>query len=49
MTVSPDPRTRPAMGKWLPLEYGCHVRDVLRLYGTRLDLMLTIDGPRYPN
>jgi hypothetical protein len=40
---------RPAAGKWSPLEYGCHVRDVLRLYDYRLTLMLTQDDPLYPN
>lgn len=42
-------RQRPAPGTWSQLEYGCHVRDVLRLYDTRLTLMLTQDGPHYPN
>jgi hypothetical protein len=42
-------RHRPAPGKWSALEYGCHVRDVLRLYDQRLGLMLTQEGPRYPN
>jgi hypothetical protein len=40
---------RPEPGKWSPLEYGCHVRDVLRLYDYRLVLMLTEDDPLYPN
>jgi hypothetical protein len=40
---------RPAPGTWSPLEYGCHVRDVLRLYDYRLTLMLTEDDPLYPN
>jgi hypothetical protein len=42
-------RQRPVPGKWSALEYGCHVRDVFRLYDQRLELMLTTDGPRYPN
>jgi hypothetical protein len=42
-------RTRPEPGTWSALEYGCHVRDVFRLYDARLTLMLTQDGPRYPN
>ena len=49
LTQPGDPRQRPAPDKWSPLEYGCHVRDVLRLYRIRLDLMLTTDGPQYPN
>ncbi|MGH3245495.1 MAG: DinB family protein, partial [Trebonia sp.] len=40
-------RLRP--GKWSALEYGCHVRDVLRLYDYRLGLMLSEDDPLYPN
>lgn len=31
------------------LEYGCHVRDVLRLTDYRLTLMLTADGPVFPS
>jgi len=45
----PDVRQRPDEGTWSPLEYACHVRDVLRLYDHRLHLMLTEDGPHYPN
>lgn len=40
-------RSRP--DKWSPLEYGCHVRDVFRLYDYRLGLMLTEDDPLFPN
>jgi hypothetical protein len=46
---SPEARLRPRPDKWSPLEYGCHVRDVLRLYDYRLGLMLTEDDPLYPN
>jgi hypothetical protein len=35
--------------RWSALEYGCHVRDVFRLYDYRLGLMLTEDDPLYPN
>lgn len=42
-------RRRPAPDVWSPLEYGCHVRDVCRLYLQRLDLMLTTADPLYPN
>jgi hypothetical protein len=49
LTEPGDKASRPAPGTWSPLEYGCHVRDVLRLYLVRLDLMLTTDGPHYPN
>lgn len=44
-----DPRQRPAPSVWSTLEYGCHVRDVLRLYTERLVMMLTEDGPDFPN
>jgi hypothetical protein len=49
LTGPGDARLRPSVGKWSPLEYGCHVRDVLRLYDYRLRLMLTQEGPEYPN
>jgi hypothetical protein len=44
-----DARHRPAPGTWSALEYACHVRDVLRLYDQRLEMMLTQEEPRYPN
>jgi DinB superfamily len=44
-----DVRARPAPQVWSPLEYGCHVRDVFRLYDYRLGLMLNQDDPLYPN
>ncbi|HEY6493646.1 MAG TPA: DinB family protein [Trebonia sp.] len=44
-----DAGQRPRPDKWSALEYGCHVRDVHRLYDYRLGLMLTEDNPRYPN
>lgn len=40
---------RPRDDAWSPLEYACHVRDVFRIYDERLRLMLTEDGPQYPN
>src|SRR5207244_7702493 len=45
----PDVRDRPSDDRWSPLEYGCHVRDVYRLYRYRLQLMLDEDDPTYPN
>ncbi len=39
----PDPAT------WSTLEYGCHVRDVFRIFDRRLRLMLTEDDPLFPN
>src|SRR5258707_2361735 len=47
--AAPDAARRPVPGKWSPLEYGCHVRDVFLLYHYRLGLMLTEDDPLYPN
>ncbi|HEY0935462.1 MAG TPA: DinB family protein [Trebonia sp.] len=47
--AAPDAARRPRADKWSALEYGCHVRDVLRLYDRRLALMLTEDDPLYPN
>ena len=34
---------------WSALEYGCHVRDVFRLYDKRLVMMLTLDNPTFAN
>ena len=42
-------RRRPDPSVWSPLEYACHVRDVCRLYDTRLRLMLTGDDPQFEN
>jgi hypothetical protein len=42
-------RRRPDPTTWSPLEYACHVRDVVRLYDERLRLMLETDDPDYPN
>lgn len=40
---------RPAPDVWSPLEYGCHVRDVHRLFAERARLMLTTDDPVFAN
>jgi hypothetical protein len=42
-------RRRPRPDVWSPLEYGCHVRDVCRIYDYRLGLILQEDDPTYPN
>jgi len=44
-----DVRQRPTVDRWSPLEYACHVRDVFRIYDYRLDLILSVDDPTYPN
>ena len=49
LLLDPRARTRPADDVWSGLEYGCHVRDVFRLYDQRLRMMLEQDDPRYPN
>jgi hypothetical protein len=45
----PTARLRPAPDKWSTLEYGCHVRDVFRLFDRRLELMLEDDNPLFDN
>ena len=45
----PGARERPQPGVWSPLEYACHVRDVFRLFDTRLALMLDEDDPLFAN
>jgi hypothetical protein len=45
----PGARDRPDPATWSPLEYGCHVRDVFRLYDHRLQRMLDEDDPTYAN
>ncbi len=42
-------RVRPGPLVWSPLEYACHVRDVCEVFGARLDLILTQEGPRFAN
>ena len=44
-----DARDRPDASTWSALEYGCHVRDVFRLFDVRLCLMLQDDDPLFPN
>lgn len=45
----PDARDRPDDATWSPLEYGAHVRDVFRVFETRLRLMLAEDAPAFAN
>jgi hypothetical protein len=40
---------RPAPRVWSPMEYGCHVRDVCRLFESRLDLMRSQVDPAFEN
>jgi hypothetical protein len=46
---SPAVTARPQPQVWSPLEYGAHVRDVLRLFDARLQLILTDDDPTFEN
>jgi hypothetical protein len=43
----PHPRRRPAERVWSPLEYACHVRDVLRVQGQRFALALRVREPEF--
>ena len=45
----PNATERPDEQTWSPLEYACHVRDVHRIFGERLDLMLEQDEPTFAN
>jgi hypothetical protein len=45
----PTVRDRPSPSVWSPLEYGCHVRDVFRVFDDRLSLMLAEEHPRFAN
>ena len=47
--ATPGVRRRPGPRIWSPLEYGCHVRDVFRLYDERLQLMIEEKNPLFPN
>lgn len=49
LTTRANVRERPTPEMWSPLEYGCHVRDVFRVYDGRLKRMLEEDGPHYEN
>jgi hypothetical protein len=41
-------RTNPAPGVFSPIQYGAHVRDIQRVYGDRILLMLCEDNPVFP-
>jgi hypothetical protein len=44
-----DVAVRPDDSTWSTLEYACHVRDVFRIFNTRVHLMLDEDDPTFPN
>ena len=41
-------RKNPAPGIFSPIQYGAHVRDIQRVYGDRILLMLTEENPVFP-
>ncbi len=45
----PDVTERPRPTVWSTLEYGCHIRDVHRIFNDRVRLMLDEDEPLFPN
>ncbi|CRZ14710.1 DinB family protein [Mycolicibacterium neworleansense] len=45
----PGVTARTRADRWSVLEYGCHIRDVHRIFDHRVRLMLTEDDPRFPN
>jgi hypothetical protein len=45
----PQARVRPAPDVWSVVEYGCHTRDVFRIFATRVRLMLDEDDPTFAN
>jgi hypothetical protein len=47
--AEPGARDRPRPSVWSTLEYGCHVRDVHRIFNHRVRLMLDEEEPRFPN
>jgi hypothetical protein len=42
-------RRRPVPTVWSPLEYGCHVRDVFRIFVGRLEALRIADDPEFAN
>jgi len=42
-------RARPMPQVWSPLEYGCHVRDVCRVFGSRVNLLRSQADPTFEN
>ena len=47
--TAPEATVRPRPSTWSVLEYGCHVRDVHRIFEQRVTLMLAEDDPVFPN
>jgi hypothetical protein len=49
LLARPGIEDRPEPAVWSALGYMCHVRDVCRVFGERVQLMLTEDDPSFPN
>jgi hypothetical protein len=49
LLARPHVTLRPTHDQWSAAEYGCHVRDVYRLFDHRLQRMLAEDGPHFEN
>ncbi|MEN4401061.1 DinB family protein [Mycolicibacterium senegalense] len=45
----PGVTVRTRADRWSILEYGCHIRDVHRIFEHRVQLMLTEHDPHFPN
>ena len=41
-------RTNPEPGVFSPLQYSAHVRDIVRVYGDRIELAVAEDNPTFP-
>ena len=41
-------RTNPKPGVFSPLQYGAHVRDIVRVYSDRIELAIAEDNPTFP-
>jgi len=41
-------RTNPEPGVFSPVQYGAHVRDIVRVYGDRIELAIANDNPTFP-
>jgi len=49
LLAAPGAAVRPEPAVWSVLEYACHVRDVHRIFGERVGLMLDQDDPVFAN
>lgn len=47
--AGPEVTVRPRPTMWSTLEYGCHIRDVHRIFNHRVRLMLDEHEPQFPN